>query len=251
MLNLFKMEIYRALKSKVTAVTLLIMGAIGFIAVYIDTLGRYNDTIINICNEFTSILSSPMALILWAIMISVYISAEYKNGFVKSIAGQIPKRSYLVVTKVLLAVVYTIAMFIASFIFIAVSAFIFSRNNMVLGFESQMIKLWGVQFLLHVGFSCIYILIATLTRSSSFGIALGIFTGCGLTSLVYNGINWLVNKTGIVKVFSIGNYMIETNMKFMIAGITNEYVIRAALVSIVFIVVMMFISMKLLNKRDI
>lgn len=250
MLNLFKMEIYRALKSKVTAVTLLIMGAISFITIYTDTLGRYS-TIINICNEFTSILSSPIVLILWAIMISVYISAEYKNGFVKSIAGQISKRSDLAVSKILLAAVYTIAMFAVSFIFMVISAFIFARDNMTFGFTSQMIQLWGIQFLLHIGFSSIYILIATLTRSSSFGIALGVFTGCGLINLIYNGIDWLVNKTGIIKEFSIENYMIETNMKFMIPGVTSEYVARAALVGIVFLVVMMCISMKLLNKRDI
>ena len=142
-------------------------------------------------------------------------------------------------------------MFAVSFIFMVISAFIFARDNMTFGFTSQMIQLWGIQFLLHIGFSSIYILIATLTRSSSFGIALGVFTGCGLINLIYNGIDWLVNKTGIIKEFSIENYMIETNMKFMIPGVTSEYVARAALVGIVFLVVMMCISMKLLNKRDI
>lgn len=61
-----------------------------------------------------------------------------------------------------------------------------------------MIALWCVQLVLYVGFAGIYILIAAWTRGSSFGIALGTFSGCGLTNMIYSGVNLLINKIGIV-----------------------------------------------------
>ena len=251
MYNLFKMEIYRALKSKTVIVTLLIMGVLNFITVFTGTLGVSSNTGINICNEFTTILSNQMLLIIWAIMVSVYIAAEYKSGFVKSIAGQISNRSYLAISKFLLAVVYTIAMFVISFIFVSLAALLFGRGNVIFGFTPQMILLWSIQLILHIGFSCIFILVTTLTRSSSFGIALGIFTGCGLTNLIYTGIDWIVNKIGIVEGFSLGSYMIETNVQYMLPGIPMDYIYKAAIVGIAFILIMMFVSMKTLNERDI
>lgn len=114
-----------------------------------------------------------------------------------------------------------------------------------------MIVLWCVQVLLYIGFSGIYILIATWTRGSFLGIALGIFSGCGITNIIYNGINWLVNKTGIVQGFSIYTYMVESNMKYVIVDINNEYIVRAMLVGVIFIVVTMFASIRVLNKKDI
>lgn len=116
MRNLFKMEIYRALKSKLTLVTLVLMGILSLMNIYIGTINEDSNLSINICSEFTSTLSNQMLLIMWAIRISLYIAAEYKNGFVKSIAGQISNRGHLAVSKFLLATVYTIAMFVVSFI---------------------------------------------------------------------------------------------------------------------------------------
>lgn len=73
----------------------------------------------------------------------------------------------------------------------------------------------------------------------------------GITNIIYNGINWLVNKTGIVQGFSIYTYMVESNMKYMIIDINNEYIVRAMLVGVIFIVVTMFASIRVLNKKDI
>lgn len=105
--------------------------------------------------------------------------------------------------------------------------------------------------LLHVGFTGIFILIATWTRGSSFGIALGIFSGCVLTSMIYRGVIWLINKTGIVQGYSIENYMVESNVQYMLVGINNEYIVRGMLVGIIFSAVTMFASRGVLNKKDI
>jgi len=67
----------------------------------------------------------------------------------------------------------------------------------------------------------------------------------------YSVVDWLINKTGIVQGFSIENYIVESNIQYMLVGINNEYIVRAMLVGAVFIAVTMIASMRVLNKKDI
>lgn len=251
MLNLFKMEIYHALKSKVVAVMLLLTGVISFLNMFVISQVIDENQTVNICRQFTSLSANQMMLIFWAVMISVYIAGEYKNGFVKSIAGQISSRGYLAVSKVLFALAYTVAAFVVSFIFTVIGAFVFIKGGIVLGFTAGMISVLLVQLLVHLGFTCIFILIATLTRSSAFGIGLGIFMGCGMSGMLYSGISWAVNKTGIVKNFNFAQYMIDTNVKNVQIGVPKEFMIRGVIVGLAFVAVFTYASVKALNKRDI
>ena len=69
--------------------------------------------------------------------------------------------------------------------------------------------------------------------------------------MIYRGVSWLINKTGIVQGFSIENYMVESNVQYMLVGINNEYIVRGMLVGIIFSAVTMFASRGVLNKKDI
>src|SRR5574344_2274239 len=101
MINIYRMEKYRALKSNIIRYMFAVVGLFSLLNVYTGTLGDNHGKTINICRQFTDTLSFKIMFPILAIVISVYISGEYKNGFLKSIAGQIPKKSYLVVSKVL------------------------------------------------------------------------------------------------------------------------------------------------------
>lgn len=69
--------------------------------------------------------------------------------------------------------------------------------------------------------------------------------------MIYRGVDWLINTTGIVQGFSIENYIVESNIQYMLVGINNEYIVRAMLIGAVFIAVTMIASMRVLNKKDI
>lgn len=255
MLNLLRMEIYRSRKSKTILVTLVLMALVSFASVYFSIKTADISEAVNISSQFTSVISNGLLLILWAVAISVYISAEYKSGFIKSVSGQIKDRGNLAVSKLLFFIIYTVEMFAISFIVVLLSAFIFSKNNITLGLSSQIIVILCVQFLLHIAFSCIFILITILSRGSALGIGLGIFMGCGLTSLIYRaismGVNWLLGKAGIAAGFNLESFMIETNVSYIQIGITYEYILRAVLIGFVFSIVMIFASVQVLDKKDI
>lgn len=251
MFNIYRMERFRALKTKIIINMLIIAGIFSVMNVFLGTLGEQKGKTINVCSQFTQILSNKVLLPILAIVIAVYISGEYKNGFLKSIAGQITNRSYLVLSKVLFATVYTIELFAGCFLFTLISAIIFGKNNIILGFSPEMMGIWGIQLLLHVGFSCIFILITIVTRSSSLGIGLGIFTLAGLSELIYAGINYLVAKTGISSHFNIGKYMIEKNVEFVQSGVSAQIFVNAIIVGLVFAILFTVLSINVMKKRDI
>lgn len=251
MINIYRMEKYRALKSNIIRYMFAVVGLFSLLNVYTGTLGDNHGKTINICRQFTDTLSFKIMFPILAIVISVYISGEYKNGFLKSIAGQIPNKSYLVVSKVLFVTVYTIELFAMCFISTAISSLLLGGTNITIGFEKEMIALWCAQILLHVGFSCILILITNLTRGSAAGVGLGIFTLTGLTDTIFMGISWLVIKSGLTNNFDLGGYMLEKNTQNMIVGIPASQIIKAMLVGIIFIVIMSSLSIQLMRNRDI
>ena len=72
----------------------------------------------------------------------------------------------------------------------------------------------------------------------------------GMTSLVYNLINWLLVKIGITS-FNISMYMPDTIMQNMSLQTTTDGIIRAFIVGGVFTIATICVSMILQNKRDI
>jgi ABC-type transport system involved in multi-copper enzyme maturation permease subunit len=206
---------------------------------------------INLSEHFTGLISQNISLILWAIAMSLYVAGEYKNGFIKSIAGQIPKRSYLAFSKLYFAFIYTITMFVVTFLCTFIAGLVVFRGQVEFGFSIGMIAIWCTQILLYVAFSMVMILFTQLTRSASLGIGLGIFIGSGLLSAIFTGISIGITKFTPLKSFNLSNYILETNIQYLKPGIPNDFIVRGVIVALAFAVVMIVLNRLILEKRDI
>ncbi len=88
-------------------------------------------------------------MLLVAIFMSLFVSAEQKNGFIKNIAGQQKFRGLLIGSKIVVAAVFVAVVFISTIIFMIATTLIVYEGNVTLGFDAEFFKAVGVQYLLH------------------------------------------------------------------------------------------------------
>lgn len=156
MFNIFRMEKYRAIRSKVTWITIGIMCALTIICIIPGALQKDMGTY-DVFKEYSSIISSQILIVFWVIAMSTYIAGEYKNGFVKSVAGQIPARKYLVISKFYYCVMYTLIVFLLTAILTVITSVILYGDKVIWEFNMNLAALLITQFVLHIAFSCIFI----------------------------------------------------------------------------------------------
>ena len=249
MLNLCKMELYRLKKTKTAWVITALFILSGIIDVIFTVKLEKSD--IDICKLETTEFGSKITLMFLGILLAGYIAGEYKDGFIKSVAGQISHKGMLALSKIIMTVMYTLFIFVMDFITITITSFIISKNVTVsFGFHTQYIILWLTIFIIHISISCLFVFIAVLTRSSSWGIGITLFISFDMTSLLYIAINMLIEKMGIKSV-DISEYMLDANLTHMVLGVSNDYIVRSLLVGVLFMVLMVYAGIKIQHVKDI
>lgn len=160
-------------------------------------------------------LQSGILLLLCSIFAALFVNAEQKNGYIKNIAGQIPSRSMLALSKFAGVAVQTAVLLLVYLLSdLAFGRVIFGERFV---FESAGVLLGtvAVQYLLHLAFEGVITLLCLLTRSTAFSMTAGIMISCGTLLLAAEFINMLVHR------------LISGAERFDISRCTLEYAVGA------------------------
>lgn len=196
-------------------------------------------------------LQSGLTSILCVIFVALFANADQKNGFIKNIAGQFPRRGQLVFSKFVAIAVH---IFVLLVVFSAVTAafgYIFWGDKVYLASLLPFIKVLVVQYLLHLGLSTLMMFLTILTHSAAFGMTTGILICSGMTAFLYSGINQIVANLRPGWNFDISNYMLESNMRMIDVSAVSDTLLRGAIVGIVFLIVSLALAMMTMKKRDV
>lgn len=197
------------------------------------------------------LLNSGILMIFSAVFVSLFVGAEHRSGYLKNIAGQLPYRGQLALSKFIAIAVEVLLMFAIYTVFCIASGYLFFGDQFTLGSGAEMLKMLGTQYLLHLGFSALIMFLCMVTGSTAFSIAVGILSCSGLTSMVYSGINWVVQKIHSGVNFDFGRYMLDTNVYAISGASASSDVLRAVLVACIFVVLAVGFSALVMQKRDI
>lgn len=197
------------------------------------------------------LLNSGILMIFSAVFVSLFVGAEHRSGYLKNIAGQLPYRGQLALSKFIAIAVEVLLMFAIYTVFCIASGYLFFGDQFTLGSGAEMLKMLGTQYLLHLGFSALIMFLCMVTGSTAFSIAVGILSCSGLTSMVYSGINWVVQKIHSGVNFDFGRYMLDTNVYAISGASASSDVLRAVLVACIFAVLAVGFSALVMQKRDI
>lgn len=255
MANLIRMDVYRITKSKSFWVCLIIAAALALIATPFEKLmytlaralsdeaGSFDNTV-----NFSKLISYPFALLnamLALLSASSFFYADQENGYIKNIAGQMPKKGYTVLSKFIAVGPHNLIFMVTCLIAGLLGTLPF-RSVIFDGAILEGIGRFFLAFLLMQALCSILLFAATGLANRSFGTVLAVLFGTGLLALVYMGIDSGLNQIFTKKSFSIAEYMPD-----QLLGDTSASMLRCLIVSIITCAIFLPLTIRIIDKKDV
>lgn len=196
-------------------------------------------------------LASCLVLILPVIFIPLFVNGEQKNGFIKNIAGQLPSRGMLIVSKLFVAAVQVFVILVVYSLSVAIAGWFCFGERFAVGSLTDFLFIFALHYLLHFSFGTVVLMLTVVLRNSAFSMVFGILCCCQISVVVYDLINIAVRFVNKNSTFDISKYMIETNIECVSSSIEGSGLLRIILVGVAFLIASAVISAVLMQKRDI
>lgn len=260
MANLVKMDLRRLFHSKMFFISAGIVAALNIILMTLIPLFTkffIPSEMVRIV-EFSDILVNPFAIswmiILMFISMVSFSYADIANGFIKNIAGQIPRKSDTIISKFIVIGLH-------NFIFIAVAALsmvagqylgsLFGTYQIVMddqiGFALLTLL---VKWLLTMAISSILLFLTTGVRNKTLASIVGVILGTGTMGLIYLGLSTAVDSIFKTSGFNLSLVMPDALLNTVNVG-ANIGVINAVIASVVCAAIFLALTVKMFNTRDI
>lgn len=272
MLNLVKMDMYRLVRMKsfwiMIAVTVLLACLSVFLtdyalnlqndvsmesgAIIFDMAGMAGEiTKIDVTDFVNTDLAGLNLLILCVIFGSLFVNGEQKNGFVKNIAGQLPNRGLLVLSKLVAVAVQVTVIFAAYILTMTVLGKVLWADKLVLDSFGDLAKVIGIHYLLHFAMAVLVSGLTLMLRGSGLSMTFGIICSTGAAQLIYRLVNILLHKCGVSESFDIADFALESCIHAVTPGLQGGDLTRMLAVGIGFILVSTLGAILVMQKRDI
>ncbi len=196
-------------------------------------------------------MKSNLLLLLCAIFVPLFVHAEYKNGYIKNIAGQLSNRGVLVVSKLVAVAVQILILFVSYIVWAAVAGMVFFKDTLVTGNFMDLLGGSALHYLLCLAVAYVVLMLTLVTRSSALPLTFGVLCSTGFTALLYSGINAVVSMITGKDTFDIGLYTPEMNVGHITFDMTNEALTRVLIVGSVYAVLAAVIAISIMKKRDV
>jgi ABC-2 type transport system permease protein len=272
MLNLVKMDFYRLLHSKAIKVGIVISTIIAFVGMLLnlgilelikiaekETPGSAQEMailfpIVAWLNgvDFADVIflgSNTLSLFVGCMVVASFMGSEQSCGYVKNIAGQLPNRGTMIVSKYIVTCAVHLIILLVYTIISSLCAILFFSSYIKAYSIGQLIAGLALRFLLFCAINAILVFFCTLTKSNAISLVIGAILGIGVMSLVYLAMTGLLSLVHIT--INVADYMPDgINGLISVSQIGNNAV-HAIVVAIIFIAVFVTGAVMLFKKRDV
>lgn len=201
---------------------------------------------IPITELFMRNIQSKILLMFQTVFIVMYIGDELKSSFLKNINQVFPKKIELTLGKVAIICVYTLAIFITSFIIMSLS-FYFMEGYLKFTKIGIFIKYILTEYLLYITYSIVIMFLAYLIRNSAVTLIIGLLESAGILQIIDTIFHQISGNLS----FSIMNYLISGNIVLLSIDSSNSIYLRVVILSIIYLIIMIILNTMILSKRDI
>lgn len=283
MLNLLKMETYRLKKTRSTWTILLalilfivfINSAIYFLSqidetanlnqqpeqteldnveveIFVDESVDFPDDGNISADEYISTMLDQGALMLFVgIFVAFFITAEYKNGYIKNLASHLKSRNAYIFVKAIILSIFTLVFLVIYVLLTLGMGKILYQNTLELTFNAHFTKYLLTQLVMHFGFSMLVMLVAIQARSLSLPIIYTVIASTGFSANIYALLSSVLKKIlPLADSFDLGNYLVDARIIQFSLDQTDIFN-QGLIVGIIFFFVCLILSMLLFSKRDI
>lgn len=244
MTKMIKMDLYRFFRSASTWIIIFVVAALAYLSVVLVSMNTSIQLYSNAGELLAAQINGGILMALCAVAVIIFVSAKYKNGFIKNIANQLPRRDLLVFPEIIVSSVACALYFFAySACTIVAGAVIFGNTFITFSFL-DIIKLLIVQFVLHWSFCCLLILFYMLTNSTTATMVIGLLISFKILNVFYALVERFTH-------FNIGQYMLDANIFQIGMASTNPIYTRAAIVGLIFLLVEIVLLCMVMRRKDI
>lgn len=201
---------------------------------------------IPITELFMRNIQSKILLMFQTVFIVMYIGDELKSSFLKNINQVFPKKIELILGKVAIICVYTLAIFITNFIIMSLS-FYFMEGYLKFTETGIFIKYILAEYLLYITYSIVIMFLAYLIRNSAVTLIIGLLESAGILQIIDTIFHQISGNLS----FSIMNYLISGNIVLLSIDSSDSIYLRVTLLSIIYLIIMIILNTMILSKRDI
>lgn len=204
---------------------------------------------VSVFDGFYANVKGKFIALFMVIFTVLYATADITSGYVKNIAGQVRNRGNLIFAKaaaLLLYVVLTMLLFIG----VQMLSNAISYQKLVMGPGKEFFQYAAMQTLLHFALVMVIMCVAVVLRNNVISMMISVCVCMNILIMLYGVVNQAVEKLGIHD-FHVMDYTVSGKIVNLGMNAAPKTMGMAALVGIVFIVVMLAISMTVFQKRDI
>ena len=253
--NLIRMDLYRMNKARGFRVCLILAFALALAATPLEWLlfsvgktlapesaGEFGKTA-DLCGMIANPVSS-LTVMLALLSAVIFFNADMENGYIKNIAGQMPRKGYSILSRFIAVIPHNLAFMLAALAGNVIGTLLFRRivtEGSVLASAGTFL----LRLLLMQSLCTILVLIVSSLRIKSLGMILAVLLGLPLMGLIYMGIN-----TGLQQLF--GRFTdITPYMPDQVLRESSPETIRALLVSAVTIGIFLPLSIRVFDQKDV
>lgn len=222
-------------------------GSVGiYVNTPVDSNGNLKDYVFVYCSE----LSGGFLLLFILIGAVLFFRGDEKDGFLKNIAGQTKYRHNIFFARLIAVGIYTFTcmvcyMFVEYFAF-KIGFIMDGSINFGIKYLPEAIKIFALQYLLHMAFISGLLLITEVSRSTAAGLTIGLLGVMGFGMLFARIIQKVFHTD-----FDLNKYYINTNISHVDMGAAHNTIIFALGIGIVFLVLYNVLNVLWFSRRDI
>ena len=240
MLNVIKGDLYKMFRMKAIWILNIIYVVYNFLTCYL--LSEFDEirTIYGIASNIPTLLS-----LFVGIFMCLFINSEYKNGYIKNIAGIVTDKIHIILSKIVVSAVFTVI----SIIIYMVTSVIFSLMFLKLvDFDNivEALAYLGVMTLLCIALGMIAVMIVTAFRNGALAYIMTVLISTQFIAVLLNGLWTILQYKEIV----------SENFDISLIFLTNYFNteadnLKGFIVAVVYIAVSSVISIFAVKKKDI
>lgn len=257
MSNLIRMDLYRMRKARSFKVCLVLAFLSGFIQMPVVKLVSMLLKLIPGSTDVTSlvpknatmssIISNPFPVLnLMLIMFSAvyFFYADLEHGYIKNIAGQMPKKGYTVLSRYIALICHNLVFTIAGIFGNLIGSLLIVKVVM----DKDIPKSLGdvvLRLVLLQAVCAILLLVTVSLRSKNFGMVLAVVMAFNMMDLIYMSINTGLGMA-LKKTFKIEKYMPDH-----LLGLESPKPAYALPAAAITIAVFLFLAIRITDRRDV
>ncbi len=255
MANLLRMDLYRMRKAKSFWICLGIAFALALLqtplAWGLSMVGRMlsaESLPFPTTAQMSNILRDPFLMLngmLCLLSACSFFYADMENGYIKNIAGQMPRHGFTVLSKYLAILPHNLLFMVAGIIGNLIGTVLF-QQILLDGDILDAAVTFLMKLLLMQSICAILLLVTASFQNKSLGTVIAVLMGLGLMSLVY-----MMIDTGLDQLFQNKGFSVSDYMPDQLLGQLKPPVLDSILVSLATTALFLPLSVHVFDRRDV